>query len=247
MSSSTKRGTNGVSGSSPAYLRIAASLRERIGEGEFIPGQNLPPERELCGQFGVSRMTARHALTVLEREGLVVRDVTRGTLVAEPRLELRLGSFSRELERIGRQPSAELLSARQVLPRGAVADGLGIDPRQRVVELRRLRRSDNEVVALETTFYREDLVPGFLDQDLTGSLWDVLNHEYGIRLKRSEAKLQVLPVVSVTAKDLQVREGSECLHFSRKTFDESNRCIEYAEDVYRADRVSLVIEREIES
>ena len=115
------------------------------------------------------------------------------------------------------------------------------------MELRRLRRSDNEVVALETTFYREDLVPGFLDQDLTGSLWDVLNHEYGIRLKRSEAKLQVLPMVSVTAKDLQVREGSECLHLSRRTFDESDRCIEYAEDVYRADRVSLVIEREIES
>lgn len=247
MSSSAKPKKTGAREGGPAYLRIAASLRERIRNGEFAPGQVVPPERELCGQFGVSRMTARHALTVLEREGVVVRDVTRGTRVAEPRLELRLGSFSHEVERIGRQPGAELLSAEEVSVTGAVAGTLGFEGAGEAVTLRRLRRSDDEIVALETTYYRADMVPGFLEQDLSGSLWDVLDEAYGIKLARSEARLEVLPMELSTAKALQAREGSECIRLARKTFDHSGVCIEYAEDIYRADRVSLVIERDIES
>lgn len=247
MTSSPHRTSRSTGDEGPAYLRIASTLRDRIRSGDFEPGQSLPPERELCGLFDVSRMTARHALTVLEREGMIVRDVTRGTRVAEPRLELRLGSFSHEVERIGKQPGAELLSAEIRPPSVAAAAALGLKPSEAIVELRRLRRSDDELIALETTCYSAEMVPGFLDQDLTGSFWDVLHEHYGIRPLRSEARLQVFPMQSATAKALEVREASECIHLVRTTFDGAGRCIEYAEDVYRADRVSLVITREIES
>ena len=58
---------------------IAAQLRRQIVRGAVRPGEKLPPETELMGQFGVSRPTIREAFRILETERLiVVRPGSRG-------------------------------------------------------------------------------------------------------------------------------------------------------------------------
>lgn len=55
----------------PEYQRIADSLREAIRSGEYGPGDRLPGENDLMASYGVARMTARQALSVLRDEGVV--------------------------------------------------------------------------------------------------------------------------------------------------------------------------------
>lgn len=55
----------------PEYRRIAAELRTEIESGELQPGDALPSEAALMARYGVSRNTARQALTELEGAGLV--------------------------------------------------------------------------------------------------------------------------------------------------------------------------------
>ena len=55
----------------PAYRRIAADLHRAIASGEFTPGDPLPSEATLTREYGVSRGTARQALTFLASLGLV--------------------------------------------------------------------------------------------------------------------------------------------------------------------------------
>jgi len=50
---------------------LADQLRRRIRSGELREGQFLPPERELVQQTGLSRMSVREALRILETEGLI--------------------------------------------------------------------------------------------------------------------------------------------------------------------------------
>jgi len=50
---------------------LADQLRKRIRAGELREGQALPPERELVHQTGLSRMSVREALRILEAEGLI--------------------------------------------------------------------------------------------------------------------------------------------------------------------------------
>jgi GntR family transcriptional regulator, transcriptional repressor for pyruvate dehydrogenase complex len=58
---------------------VADQLRRQIVRGVVRPGQKLPPETELMGQFGVSRPTIREAFRILETERLiVVRPGSRG-------------------------------------------------------------------------------------------------------------------------------------------------------------------------
>jgi len=63
------------------YRRIASQLSELISEGEFRPGERLPPERELAKQLAVSRPSVREALIALEVEGWVEIRVGSGVFV----------------------------------------------------------------------------------------------------------------------------------------------------------------------
>ncbi len=68
----------------PLYRQIYEQLHVRIVSGDLQPGSPLPGETQICAETGVSRMTARLALTQLANEGLVERQRGRGTFVAAP-------------------------------------------------------------------------------------------------------------------------------------------------------------------
>jgi GntR family transcriptional regulator, transcriptional repressor for pyruvate dehydrogenase complex len=58
------------------YLVLAEKLIECYLGGNLKPGERLPSERELAGQFNVSRTTIREALRTLELNGLI--DIRQG-------------------------------------------------------------------------------------------------------------------------------------------------------------------------
>jgi DNA-binding FadR family transcriptional regulator len=70
---------------------VAQDLRRRIAAGEWQANETMPNERDLAVQFGVARNTVRSAFAHLEAEGLISRQVGRGTIVKQqPSDELRL-------------------------------------------------------------------------------------------------------------------------------------------------------------
>ena len=78
----------------PAYAQLANILRASISQGEYPPGGRLPAEAALAKAHGVSAMTARQAVGVLEEEGLVRRAQGKGTYVRK--IGVSASSFSLE-------------------------------------------------------------------------------------------------------------------------------------------------------
>lgn len=79
---------------------LAAILREKILGGELNEGADLPSERELGIQSGLSRASVREALRILEGEGLIATRVGRngGSAVVRPSsaaIERSVGIFIR--------------------------------------------------------------------------------------------------------------------------------------------------------
>lgn len=66
----------------PLYHQLRSLLLGRITSGEFLPGERIPTEHELCDAYGVSRTTAGQALSLLVEEGVVERARRRGTIVS---------------------------------------------------------------------------------------------------------------------------------------------------------------------
>ena len=95
---------------------LAARLRERILSGAIPAGENLPNERELGDQTGLSRGSIREALRVLEAQGLVATKAGRngGRVALQPSAEFLQGSI--EFFVRGRQiPFAQLTETKEAL------------------------------------------------------------------------------------------------------------------------------------
>src|SRR5215469_15173198 len=67
------------------YEQIVSQIKESIAEGRLKPGDQLPSERELAQQFGVSRTAVREAVKTLCEKGLVEAYSGRGTFVTAPK------------------------------------------------------------------------------------------------------------------------------------------------------------------
>jgi DNA-binding transcriptional regulator YhcF (GntR family) len=70
-------------GFGPRARRVFTTLYDRIARGDWPPGTKLPPLRDLAVQFGVAPLTIRQVLAQLDEQGLVSRQVGRGTFVRE--------------------------------------------------------------------------------------------------------------------------------------------------------------------
>lgn len=63
----------------PRYLQVYVALRDRLRTGAYQPGQRLPNQLQLAREFGVSFMTLRRAVELLERDGYLVSRHGLGT------------------------------------------------------------------------------------------------------------------------------------------------------------------------
>lgn len=142
-----------------ASQRIAEDLEARIRSGEYKPKARLPSERSLAASERVARNTARAALELLERRGLIDIVHGSGAFVREPVSLIRLGGqrYSRALrEETGLSPfRAELLKqnrkghsdctrVERVRPPAEIAQRLG------------LPATTKSVVVRENWYYVED-------------------------------------------------------------------------------------------
>ena len=63
------------------YKEICLWIKERLESGELHPGDKIESEYQLCSHFHVSRQTVRHAIAVLEEEGLY-KDIAEAELIS---------------------------------------------------------------------------------------------------------------------------------------------------------------------
>ncbi|MBZ5642425.1 MAG: FadR family transcriptional regulator [Acidobacteriia bacterium] len=63
------------------YQQIVQQIEESVQKGVLKPGDQLPAERELAQQFGVSRTAVREAIKTLHEKGLVEALPGRGTFI----------------------------------------------------------------------------------------------------------------------------------------------------------------------
>jgi methanogenic corrinoid protein MtbC1 len=106
----------------PRSGHIYHALRASIVRGDLAPGSQLPPHLRLAADFGVAPMTVRQVLARLEAEGLVSRQLGRGTFVRQharsllaaadapvPRLDDLRASYVASLEAGERERAVGLL------------------------------------------------------------------------------------------------------------------------------------------
>jgi GntR family transcriptional regulator len=231
------------SGPLPRYYQLKELIREKVRSGDWQPGRPIPSERELCEQYGISRMTARQSITELVNEGLLYREQGRGTFVGRPKISqqlLRLTGFTEDMRARAQRPGAKVLAAEMWAADEPIADRLRVRTGQPIFRLRRLRLADSEPLALETAFVSFIGCERLLDDDLERhSLYRLLETKYDRPLLEAEQEVEAGLAGDDEAGLLGIAVGGPVLHTRRLTYTERQRPIEYATAVYRGDKYTF--------
>ncbi len=104
-----------------ASAEIVAQIRERLFDGKFKPGDFVGTERSLAAEFGISRLTIRDALRILEANGIVEVKVGKsgGVRIAPPSFERFSDALAVQLKLAGIS-HAEIFEAQMAVETQAV-------------------------------------------------------------------------------------------------------------------------------
>ena len=99
--------------------QVRLQIKELIMDGHLLPGDQLPAEKELASQFGVSRVPVREAVISLEQFGLleIKRGAGGGVFVAAPNAE-PFSEFFAAMLTLGKASISELTEARLLIEPG---------------------------------------------------------------------------------------------------------------------------------
>jgi GntR family transcriptional regulator len=207
----------------PRYHRIAESLRERIRGGEWTAGAPLPNQRRLARDFGVTLMTLRQALELLERDNLITRRHGLGTFVAAPSIDYEITKLLRlagDLSAQGESVSTRVLSARPAVADRRVSVALGVTTRARVVMVERLRLVDEHPMSLQRSFLPARIGEEVLTSDLAETpLSQVLEFKLGIVVVRAREAVSAVRLGPREAGQLGCPSGAPAFESERVSFD----------------------------
>lgn len=224
----------------PLYHQLKEQLRTAAARLE--PGATIPSEKELMQVTGVGRATVRKAIADLVQEGVLYTQQGRGTFTAPRRIETSLerpAGFTETMRRLGRQPSTQVLKAELVRPSSDIAGPLRLDPDDRVYVIERLRLIDEQPCMLERTHMPERLLPDLLEQDLSGSLYELLAVRYQVQPATGTETIVAVNADRHLAQLLAVPIASALIATVRHTQTRANQPLEYTLRHARGDLLSF--------
>lgn len=225
----------------PLYYQLKNIITTEIDDGTYQPGQAIPTEEELISHFNISRTTVRQAITELVQEGRLYRVKSKGTFVAENKLNTdfisRLEPFNEQVSRLGKKPSTKVLDFRLGAAPANVAEALGLQQNDPIVFLQRLRYADDTPIVLVKTYLPMSLYDILKDCDFSQeSLYHVMaNHGPASKVHHVHRIVEAIQPPASIARLLECQLDVPLLFFTSTGFTAENVPVEYSKAYYRGD------------
>lgn len=228
----------------PEYNRLYNSLREQILEGHYAAGQQLPPERMLCNDFGVSRITARHAIRLLQEQGLVERFQGRGTYVRSinpKKVSIINCDFSGSIRKNAPEMIRKLICFEKILPPPQIAEQLNLNENEECVLAKRSDIINNEPLAYDRAYiplkYSSSLNEKLLVKIDFLEMW---TRAEKIKISYGTQNIEAAGASSEDSEILNVKPESPMLFVTDTVFNSDGKAVAVFESVYRGDRIKFI-------
>lgn len=216
----------------PAFLILKEDILARIADGTYQKDMRLPSERQFGEQWGISRMTVRRALDELVQAGVLYRTRGSGTYISQKKIQQQdIMSFSDMARNKGMQPATRILE-KSVLTDGGIAQQLELPADASLVMLKRLRLADETPIAIEQVYLPLSVCPGLQDLEATGSLYEILLEQYGLRIQRQELRISATSAAKAERDLLKLQKGAPVLHIEGVSLTTEGKPLLFEQSVY---------------
>ena len=225
----------------PLYVKFAETVKFAVRTGVLHQGDMLPSERELGQQTGVSRITVRKALELLEQEGVIIRSQGYGTQISD-KFEYSLKEakgFSQQVVLLGKKPNTLWVNKSIVPCSQEVAESLALPINSDVFMLKRIRYVDEQPVSIEESYVPIGLI-GDVD-DISLSLYDYFRSQ-NIYPTRTKSKVSARMPDEDFQTHIKLEKTVPILVIKQVAFDHKNVPIEYSFNQCRSDMYVFVSE-----
>lgn len=224
----------------PAYYQLARILNEKIMNGKLRQGDRLPPETSLCEEFGLSRMTVRRAIAMLEEQGLLYRQRGKGTFIKGPPVDggmFMIPDFHQEMSKQGIDSTTRLLAAKVVKAGEAEAENLKIKKGDKVVYMERVMEAGGEPLVFDRKFILYDPSRPFLEEEIGyESSPELFSGFPEMQPVRADLTLSVTILNAMEAELLNCIESSAAFRMEQLLWAANDLRVAWGWMLYRGDR-----------
>jgi GntR family transcriptional regulator len=246
----------GSSNKGPLYLQVERRIEDLLLQGRYKAGDRIPPEAELVGSLGVSRVTVRAALARLVERGLLERRQGSGTFLVQPpkgaRLQSgleRLETYTVHAERLGLKLDSEDLDVEDVGARPEEAVALEVPEGSPLVRVSRVLLIEGNPAAWmvdvvpESVLGAEEIRERFRPDAM---LLDLLVSE-GVPVGFSQMFIEaaILGPGDPVGGKLRLEEPSAALVLTQTMYLADGRPVQWSRDIFLPGNLNLHVVREL--
>lgn len=227
----------------PLYQQIKEKLRESILKDELKPGEKIQTEQELIAGYNVSRITVRNAIAALVDEGYLIKKQGKGTFVNNrKRMEreiITFLSFTQACRAKGVRASSLMIRREVLEPTAEDRVELELSDNDRVICIQRVRYGDEEPIMIETNRFSLEKFAYLLDEDLEGSLYELLSGKYGVDPSRSHSTIEISRAGEFETDYLKVPVDTPLFLIVATAYDSENQPVHRSEQLIVAERYKI--------
>jgi GntR family transcriptional regulator len=246
----------GSSNKGPLYLQVERRIEDLLLQGRYKAGDRIPPEAELVGSLGVSRVTVRAGLARLVERGLLERRRGSGTFLVRPpkgaRLQAgleRLETYTVHAERMGLKLDSEDLDVAYVGARPEEAEALEVPEGTPLIRVSRVLLIEGKPAAWmvdvvpESVLGAEEIRERFRPDAM---LLDLLVSE-GVPVGFSQMFIEaaILGPDDPVGGKLRLKEPSAALLLTQTMYLADGRPVQWSRDTFLPGNLNLHVVREL--
>ena len=223
----------------PLHVDISEQIHQQIIDGDYLPGDKLPSERELIEQWQVSRITIRRAIANLVQQGLVSTHQGKGAFVTHKRkviytLSSPLTFLQDDLVSQGIELSIQNIVYKAVTPPSQIGKILQLGDRNIAYLQKKLLLADNEPGCVDITYILPEIGQQ-LESELKQNMTFPVLERHNWKIDRVNAVIECTNANLELSEYLDVPLGHPLLVY-RHTAYSNERPIVHGESISRGDR-----------
>jgi DNA-binding GntR family transcriptional regulator len=226
----------------PFYLQIAETIRSRILEGYYTPGDLIPSYQELEKEFNVSNITIRKAIEILVRDGIINRKRGVGTIVAEIDSEIITFELNGNLQRLRNSAekiplTIDVLEITTAFCPRRIQEILSVDPTKKIWRMKKIRKH-RDVIMSYYIHYSDPCWCGKITKNEAERkrFADLFREKSGIHLIRLEQRVEAAVANLDLSAVLKVNFGAPLLFVENIYYSTQDKPVVLTHIYYRGDR-----------